>query len=346
MPPNLDLSVSADRDTIIAFATNTWRPEAFAKNGVPVTSVGIPLISDAAVRTNAFLYREEWERIDEAVFRLGKLRTNAYADVISSGLTRPSDISVWYSTWKVSGERTAARVQMEFQSGAPLDRTERKQYGVPIPLITCGYSIGRRELLTSRRTGAGLDTTEAEESTEAVMEKAEDILINGETSVVIEGQSIPGYVTHTARETGTAASYGGGDFGTLANIYPTFLGVLTAMQAKRYHGPFTVYIHPTQYNQMLEYYSDGTGRTALERCEALPQISGIKPNDLIATAGHMIWVQLERKVVDVEVAMTLQNRQWESLDGNRFYFVVCMSAVPRVKQDFDGNNGIAHVTSC
>jgi len=33
-------------------------------------------------------------------------------------------------------------------------------------------------------------------------------------------------------------------------------------------------------------------------------------------------------------------------DGSAMFFVVMMSAVPRLKTDYEGNAGIAHATSC
>lgn len=341
----MDLKIIQGKD-VADFVTNSWRPFAFNKSGQPVDAGGGLILNQRQLATNAFLNREEWEVLDKAVYAMGKLKLGAYQDLVSDDLTRPSTLAAMYSKWRVSSERIGADVTMDFRTRLNQDRTDRKTYGVPVPIISAMYTLGRRELLTARAAGQQVETSEAEEAASAVAERAEGFLINGETGVVVEGSDIPGYRTLAARDTDTAANYGGGDFGTIALIYPTFTGMIAALAAKRYHGPFRCYIHNTQYHQMLSVYDDGSGQTALERVLALPQIKSVESNDLIAVAGDLVMVQMSRNVVDVEIALTLENRRWEAPDGSAMFFVVMMSAVPRLKTDYSGNAGIAHATAC
>ncbi len=342
---NVNVNVTQDPGAISDFITNSWRPRYWDKKGRPAYADGDLMIGERALRANAFLSREEWEVLDTAVYEMAKQRLNAYADLVSAGLTRPSTLAAMYSKWRVASERIAADVTLDFRTRLTGDRTDKKTYGVPVPIISAMYSIGRRELLAARAAGQQVETFEAEEAANAVVEMAEDILINGNTAIVVSGSSIPGYRTLAARDTNTAAGYGGGDFGAISNIYPTFTGILAALAAKRYYGPFQCYIHNTQYHQMLDVYSDGSGKTALERVEALPAIQSVKPNDLIGTAGDLLTVQMTRNVVDLEIALTLENRRWEAPDGSAMFFVVMMSAVPRLKTDYQGNSGVSHCTA-
>ena len=342
----MNLTVTQDANEIANFITNSWRPDWWNKDGVPVDKHGRPLVDQNKLATNAFLNQEEWQTLDKAVYARGKQRLNAYQDLVDAGLTRPSTLASVYSKWRVSSERIAADVTLDFRTRLASDRTDKKTYGVPVPIISAGYTLGRRELMVARATGQQIETFEAEEAAAAVIERAEDILVNGNTNVVVSGGSIPGYRTLAARDTGTAAAYGGGDFGTITNIYKTFVGMMSALAAKRFYGPFNCYIHNTQYHEMLEVYSDGSGQTALERVEAIPAINSVKANDLMGTAGELLMVEMNSNVVDLEIAMTLENRRWESPDGSAMFFVVMMSAVPRLKTDYAGAAGIAMATAC
>jgi len=192
----------------------------------------------------------------------------------------------------------------------------------------------------ARAAGSDIESFEAEEAGAAVAEKLEGMLISGETGVVVQGSDIPGYTSLAARYQGTAV----GDFGTISNIYETFLAAVTIMAGRRYYGPFGVYIANTQYHEMMEYYSDGTGQTPLQRVEAMPQISFVKPNDLV-TDGEFVMPQLTNGVVDIREAMPIENRRWVSPDASRVHFVVAASAVPRLKTDYAGYAGIAHYSS-
>ena len=321
------------QDEINHFITNSWRPAFWDKAGKAYDE-------NKRLLVNTVLSRRQWERLDEIIISRVRQSLNVWGDIQTAGLTAQSSLATWLSSWNVASERIEADVTMDFRSQVNADRTDRKTYSVPIPLISTAFSFGRRELITAQTTGQDLETFEAEEAGAAVAETAEKILIDGETGVVVQGSSIPGLRTLTARYTGSAV----GDFGTLSNIYPTFTATLQAMAALRYRGPFNFYMASAQYHEMLEVYSDGTGQTALQRCLNLPKVSSISENDLM-TAGQFVGLQMSRNVVDLAEALAVQVRRWNAPDESEVFFVVVMSAAPRLKTDYAGNAGIAHISS-
>lgn len=332
MSLNLDFITRDNPQAINEFVSNTWRPAFFGKDGRPYGADKRPV-------ANAMLGREQWENIDQAVIKMARLRLNAWQDVISAGAVTTTTLAEWLSTWKVSSEMEEADVTMDFETQTSEDRTERKHYSVPLPIISKSFSYGRREILTAERFGANLETNEAEEAAQSVAEKLEEILIDGNSNIVLEGNSIDGYTSITGRYSDTAE----GDFGTIDNIYPTFTGLVKTLGDRRFRGPFMVYMHSTQFTEMLDIYSDGTGDSALDRVLRIPQIAGIKINDQI-TAGEIVAVQLTKDVVDIRKALALETRRWEKADGSRVWFKVMVAAVPRIKINFNGYTGIAHLT--
>jgi uncharacterized linocin/CFP29 family protein len=335
-----DTEILQDQSAIADFVSNTYRPAAFVDD-VPVDKQGHPLVSNRQLATNAYLNQEEWERLDSAITRRMKQRFQIIDDIRSAGLVTQTSLAEWLSKWRVASEMTAASVALDFETGPEEDRIDMKTYSVPIPIISKKFSLGRRELLTSRQLGSDLDTVNAEEAAVAVAEMLEYITVNGLTTVDIQGHDIPGLRTLSARHTGSAD----GDFGTLSNIYSTFRKAVIGMASERYYGPFNVYIANTQYGEMLEHYSDGTGQTALERVVSIPQISKVEPNDLM-TAGEFVMIQMAPECLDMRVAMDVETRQWDAPDGSRMNFVVAMAAVVRLKTDYAGESGICHYSSC
>jgi hypothetical protein len=319
-------------------------PEGLAQAVQFITNSKRPVLENDIV-TNSLLDKREWAGLDAMIVKMVKLRLNGIADLRSAGLVQTTSLAEMVRQWRVASERIRPTVNMDGRSQAAKDRTDKKTYGVPVPLIRADYEIGRRELLASRAVGADIDATEAGEAGEAVAEEAERILFNGNTEVIVNGNGLYGYTTLPARDTATAAAYGGGDFGTISNIKPTFTGMLSALSAKRYHGPFGCYIANTQYHQMLENFTDGSGQTALDRVLALPQISFVKPSDLLAD-GVTVMVQMTANVVELVEALPLENREWESGDGQSLYFAVMAAMAPKLVTDFAGYAGIAHATAC
>lgn len=329
--------IAFNRDTDLAGVPEHMHP--WARRWNPV------LRNESAFVANSFLLKEEWASLDQTIYSMVKLRRNAIATLRSRGLVTTSSLNEMVSRWRVSTERTRPSVTMDGRTAVDRDRTDRKTYGTPMPIIRADYELGRRELLASRAVGAPLDTQEAAEAAESVSEELERIFFDGADSVVVQGYSIDGVTSHSSRLTDTASNYGGGDFGTISNIKSTVLGMLSALAAIRYHGPFVGWVAQTQYAQMLETYTDGTGQTALQRCMELPQIDDILPSDILS-AGEFVLVQMTPNVVDLREAMGIENREWMSGDEMALYFAVMTAAVPRLKVDAAGNLGICHATSC
>ncbi len=294
----------------------------------------------------SLLRKQEWEELDAAVISMVKLRLNGIQDLRDNNLVQPlGGLGTMVSQWNVASEKPLATVSMDGRTKGNRDRVDKKLYGVPVPIIHDEYEIGARELEASRRLGDALDTTEAQESAATVAETLEDMYFNGNTGIVVGGSGVYGLTTLSGRLTGTAASFGGGDFGTISNILPTFTGIMAGLAARRYYGPFGFYLANTQYFQMLAFYTDGSGQTALARVLQLPQIKFVKPSDHLAD-GYLTGVQLTKNVVDLATALDVTNREWTSGDEMSLNYKVLMAAVPRLKVDYAGYTGIAHATAC
>jgi uncharacterized linocin/CFP29 family protein len=335
------------------FITNSRRPKFVSKTGRDISGLvanaaqnwDALLHDDDVVVTNSILDKREWAALDSTVLQMVRLRLNMVEDLRSRGLVRTTTLAEMLSQWRVASEQVIATANMDGRSQVRLDRSDKKTYGTPVPIIAAEYHIGRRELLASRTLGADIDTFEAGEAGVAVAEKAESIMVDGDAAVVVNGNAVVGYTSVSGRDTATAAAYGGGDFGTITNIAPTFLGMISALSAKRYHGPFVAYVYPSQYIEMLATYTDGSGQSALQRVLALPQIAEVKPADYLVT-GEAVLVQMTSNVVDLVIGMDVENREWESGDGMELMFKVMMALAPRIKTDFAGYVGVAHATSC
>lgn len=293
---------------------------------------------------NSILLKREWQTLDAAIVSSYRIRLNGIADLRAAGLVSNTTLAEMSSMWRVGSERHRPNVTMDGRTRVDRDRTDRKTYSVPLPIIATEYEIGMRELLSSRAAGADIDTYEAQEAAQAVAEEEERILFDGNSNIVVGGEKVYGYTNHPDRNSDTASNFGGGDFGTEHNGYKTILGAIKSMNANRYYGPFMVYMHNTQYNELLTYHTDGTGDTELERILRLPQITNVKVNDLI-TAGEVVMVQMDSNVVDLRVAMGLENREWDAPDGSATFYKVMVAEVPRLKPDYRGELGVCHITS-
>lgn len=343
----LSLETASGLDILMKGRRPLVQKNAEGKLEMVCNAEGFPTVQKRGeLSVYSLLRKNEWEELDSAVISMVKLRLNGIQDLRDNNLVQPlGGLGTMVTQWHVASEKPLATVSMDGRTRGNRDRVDLKLYGVPVPIIHDEYEIGARELEASRRLGDTLDVTEAQASAEAVAETLENMYFNGDATVVVGGATIPGLTTLSGRLTGTAASFGGGDFGTISNILPTFTGVLGGMAARRYYGPFGFYLSNTQYFQMLAFYTDGSGQTALQRVLQMPQIKFVKPSDSLAD-GYLSGVQLTKSVVDLATALDVTNREWTSGDEMALHYKVLMAAVPRLKLDYAGYAGVVHVTAC
>lgn len=308
------------------------------RNGVLRPHVGI--------HHNALLKKDEWLELDRVVLETAKVELNGIQDLIGAGLVkRLGGLGSKVSAYQRISELTAANVSMSIDVPGEKDRLEYDQANVPIPVIYKDFSFDLRDLSSARQTGDPIETDHVAAATRVVTESMESILFSGST-VQLGGYVIQGYTNKTGRLTDTAANYGGGDFGTAGNGYKTAQGMLTALRAVGFRGPFMGYSASTQYGQLLNYFSTNDSRSEKAIIlQNMPEIRDIKPSYELAD-GVFLLVQMTSNVVDLAIGFNLAPVSWAEMGGMRTEYRVMTALAPRVKADFNSAVGIAHATGC
>ncbi|RMG89174.1 MAG: DUF2184 domain-containing protein [Chloroflexi bacterium] len=301
------------------------------------------IVTNRGLHINSLLRKDEWELLDQRIVGAARTRLRGVQDLMNAGLvTRLGSLGVLTTQWNVASEMTAADVTMTGRANGEGDLVDMKLEGRPVPVVFKDFQIGKRYLEAGRLSGNELDTTNAEAAARVVAEKLETMLFSGQ-SLTFNSDTIYGYTNHPNRNTDTATNYGGGDWGTITNIVPTVLGMVTAANNDNYYGPFNLYVANTQYLQMLETYSDGSGQSALARVLQLPMIQNVAPSDYLSD-GNVVLVQMTRDVVDWAYSQDITLLEWMSPDGLVGMFKVLAVATPRVKAEYSGKSGIVHAT--
>lgn len=298
--------------------------------------------TNRGIMVNSMLRRDEWAAIDAAVIQEARYPLRAVNDLVSRGLLqRLTNIGTMVTDWYVSSEVNAATVNMS-GTGGNRDLPDLKKTGAPVPVVFKDFGIDARSLAASRSMGDGIDVTAAAEASRVVAETLESLLVNG-SSTQLNGAPLYGYRNHPDRNTDTASNYGGGDWGTIANIVDTVAGMINAAMADRHYGPYMLYANPTQFNEAAFSFYDSTDESALMRIRSLPQIAGFEYLPSLA-AGELLLIQMTRNVIEWAETLSIQVREWVSGDGMSASFKVLAIAAPKVKSTYDGRSGIVHAT--
>lgn len=303
------------------------------------------------VHKNALLMKYQWEAIDSAVVDVMRQPVVGVTDLISLGLVNNlPDIGYYISTYEQLGDMGPAAVTMSLVSSNGIaDRPTFTPQSVPVPVISKPFFLDGRSLVASRRSGGlGLDVTAIRTATIKVREAMEDLLFNGST-ISLAGFTIAGLANAPHRITDTAANFGGGDFGTAGNGYKTIKGMIAALRAKGFYGPYGAYVSETQYDQLLNLISTGLIDTELSVIlRNIPDLRFVKPSNRLAD-GVTVVFQLTQEVIDLTTAMPVTPIQWQEEGGQELgitEFRVIAIATPRIKFDVNNACGVAHATGC
>ena len=329
-------------ETIIAYVAG----QKIVQNANGSQSI-LPVMKEKVVYQNALLRKYEWETIDAAVIDVMRQPLIGIQDLISAGLTRPlGGIGTSIATYEQLSDMTPADVSMNITPRkGENDRVAFTPQSVPVPIISKPFSLDMRTLEASRKVGESLDVTQARVATLKVRESLEDMYFNGST-IQMQNFNVYGLTTAPNRITDTAANYGGGDFITDGNAHKTLTGMIAALIAKGFTGPFGVYVSPTQYSQLLALTGVSLTETQLSVIlRTIPDLKFVKRASRLAD-GLTTMVQLTAEVVDLAIGQDITPLSWQEFGGLMNEFRVLMAAVPRIK--FDANNacGVAVATNC
>lgn len=310
---------------------STW--QNFLKSGLRVQH----LRPVEGLHTNALLRHEEWLEIDAALLDIVRTQLVVVQDLINAGLVHQlGGLGSTETAYERLYDMDDADVDMDASTPGSEDRVAFDQVTLPVPITHKDFRISIRQLEASRTRGDALDTTQVEVATRKVRDSLENLVMNGNLLQFAQNP-IYGYTTHPNRVTGSAI----GDFGTIANIHPTFVNMVNALEALGFIGPFLFYVARTQFGQMRTRFGDGSGETALESVQKIEGVDDVKASDVLA-AESVVGVNMMRETVDLAVGQDITPVQWDTMGGLIAHYKVMTAMVPRVKADSGGNCGVVH----
>lgn len=323
------------------FNINSYRPY-LNDRGEPcvVNNVG----EEVRITTNASLRHEEWKRIDDTVILSAVDRLTGINLLRSKGLIHPlGSIGITISQWEEQSNITPANVSMSGITRGEEDKASYDLVGVPIPVIHKDFRVNWRTLEASRTRGESIDVSMSAMAGRVVAEASEDLLFTT-SSISADGNSLSSLFNFANR----VQVVGGTPWDDLAAdgnevILEIVNDMLSALGAVKFHGPFEILIPAAYEAKMEEDYRANDNRTVRQRLEALSKVGRITVADRIS-GDNVSFVQMTPDVIDLAVGQDMTTLQWETLGGRVNNFTVLAAWAPRLKNDYDGNSGIGHLT--
>ena len=326
---------------------NGWMNPQFDTLDVNTQRPFIEGVGHVQFQGNALLRRYDWEVIDQKVIDIARTPLTVTNDLRNFGLVEPlGGLGTMVTTYERGSDMSAADIDMAADTDGQADAVAFSPVSIPVPIVHKGFTINMRMVEASRRSGTPLDTTQVAIATRKVGDALENMIVNGST-LKSGGNAIYGLTTHPDRSTDTASNYGGGAFTTEGNAHKTIAGMMEALYAQGYMGPYGCYVAMNRIKNLWARHTDGSGKSEVQTILDNLREGGlqyIRPSASLADSTVVLF-QLTSDVIDLGVAQDMVTVQSETKGSLVANFKVMTAAVPRVKSDASGACGVAHATS-
>ena len=289
---------------------------------------------------------DAWRRIDSRstqIMRdvLAVFNTLARANTTPMGV---GDIVNYFPQISDSGTVT---VSMDGRNGEIGDQAVVKYVGTPVPVISSAARMGWRQMAVVRKGGVGLDVETIANHQRKVAEKLEDMVLNGDSSIVVGGSALVGLRNHPLRNTGTHGFDLNGA-ATGANWLTAFAQIINLCVSDNAFGRVTVFLNYGDwvYASINEFVA-GYPKTILQRLREIEQIADIIPcgkvpaDNIIGIAGLDTgnWGSILSAMPMTTRPKVRQNPE------DDYVFDVMAVVAPQFRTDFDGRAPFAHTTA-
>ncbi len=286
--------------------------------------------------------RDAWATYDNDLITLQRAQLGVFNDLSSLQRNVPiGKVLHYFSKVTDSGEVNSS---IDGRSRAKADAPVIDYEGTPVPIYDTTFTFGWRDVEAARQDGGWqyLDAATRDNGNRRIVEKMEDLIVNGDTKYNVAGSQIYGLRTAPGRATG---NFGNFDLVTAtgAQWVSAVTKVLLGLQAKNYYGGATLYVNYGDWfaASVNDYVTAAPQNTILSRMMAIPGIVAIVPSTSVPV-NEILAVVKERRVLEILTAMPVTTMPIERKNFTDEYSFQIMAAVaPQFKRDANGNAGYA-----
>ncbi len=302
------------------------------------TGLNVLDYNNPEVIANATLPREAHIQFETAITGVARKTLMMFNELTAAGLQIPlRDIGVSIYEYQLHSERTKARINMSFPASSENDNTEYQSRFVSIPFVLSDFVLDDRQIAASRHNAnTPIDTINVEESMRVVGEGIETLILNGSTSIVVQGNVLEGMTnftgvnTFTLPLTWTNAS---------ADIIEDTKSMIEIMRVANYRRGLRMRVSDNYWTKLQCDYNDVKGTaTFRDRILQFAQIDSVEVTEFLDDDTVMLYAA-DRTAIVLPIASDIQVIEHKPTPfTTRWYIWAALSIAPKV--DFKGQSGI------
>jgi len=260
---------------------------------------------------------------------------------LAAAVSRPMPLGKLIHHFQQISDSSGVNISMDGRSKARNDQPEYSYVGTPLPIVDSTFGFGWRQVLAAQTEGVSLDEGARMNSNRKVAEKLEDIVLNGDSQIVVAGSQLYGLRNHPKRNTRSTGSTLNGTTG--ANWVSEITATLKLLHGDNFRSPATIYLNwDDWFYATATEYTAGYPKKISQAVLEIPGIANILPCSKVP-ANNIIALVKSREVVSLLNGMPMMTRaQARHNPEDDYNFVVMAASALEIKYDANDQCGVAH----
>ena len=285
------------------------------------------------------LPKDVWGLWDREAVEVQRTTLRVFND-LSSSVSMPMPIGKLVHHFQTVSDSGQVNVSLDGRSKGRTDQPVFAYHGTPLPIIDSPFSYGWRQVAAASTEGFQLDAAGRMNSMRKIAEKAESLMLNGDTDIVVGADPLYGLRTHPRRNTRTTAQALNGATG--AQWLATITATLKLLHGDKFKSPATIYLNfDDWFYATSTEFTAGYPKTIAQRVLELGGLREVIDADSI-NAGEVIAVVKDRSVLQVLNGMPMTTRaQFRANPEDDYNFVTMAAVALEIKFDANQNCGVA-----
>lgn len=260
---------------------------------------------------------------------------------LAASVSKPMPLGKLIHHFQQVSDSGSVNISMDGRSKARADQPEYSYVGTPLPIVDSTFSFGWRQVLSAQTEGVSLDDGARMNSNRKVAEKLEDIVLNGDSQIVVAGSQLYGLRNHPQRNTRSTGSTLNGTTG--ANWVAEITATLKLLHGDNFRSKATLYLNwDDVFYATATEYTAGYPKKIMQALLEIPGIEKIVPCSKVP-ANNIIALIKSREVVSLLNGMPMMTRaQARHNPEDDYNFVVMAASALEIKFDANNQCGVAH----
>jgi uncharacterized linocin/CFP29 family protein len=285
------------------------------------------------------LPKDVWGLWDREAVEVQRTTLRVFND-LSSSVSMPVPIGKLVHHFQTVSDSGSVNVSLDGRSKGRTDQPVFAYHGTPLPIIDSPFSYGWRQVAAASTEGFQLDAAGRMNSMRKIAEKAESLMLNGDTDIVVGADPLYGLRTHPRRNTRTTSQALNGATG--AQWLETITATLKLLHDDNFKSPATIYLNfDDWFYATSTEFTAGYPKTIAQRVLELGGLREVIDADSI-NPGEVIAVVKDRSVLQVLSGMPMTTRaQFRANPEDDYNFVTMAAVALEIKFDANQNCGVA-----